>query len=85
MFGPFVFTHHLLPVLVSTAESSPPGTVRIINTASSGAADAPKDGIPITDPTVGLGASYATCYGYSKLVSQWGIIRDLLSTISPTL
>ncbi|KAF8581953.1 NAD(P)-binding protein [Ramaria rubella] len=54
VFGPFVFTHHLLPLLVSTAETLPPGSVRIINTASSG-------------PTVGAGSSHSACYGHSKL------------------
>jgi retinol dehydrogenase-12 len=42
--------------------------VRIINTASSGAGQAPKEGIPIDDETVGAGASHSACYGHSKLV-----------------
>jgi retinol dehydrogenase 12 len=67
VFGPFVLTNHLLPILEATAASSPPGTVRIINTASSGAGQAPQTGIPLTDPTVGVGASPSACYGHSKL------------------
>ncbi|EGO03075.1 hypothetical protein SERLA73DRAFT_176596 [Serpula lacrymans var. lacrymans S7.3] len=72
VFGPFVFTHHLLPVLKATAADSPPGTVRIINTSSSGAGQAPKKGepIPLDDPTVGAGANPASpsaCYGHGKL------------------
>ncbi|EIN09900.1 NAD(P)-binding protein [Punctularia strigosozonata HHB-11173 SS5] len=67
VFGPFVFTYHLLPVLLETAKTSPPGTVRIINTCSSGAGQAPKTGIPLDDPTVGAGASHSACYGHSKL------------------
>ncbi|KAK7460599.1 short-chain alcohol dehydrogenase [Stygiomarasmius scandens] len=67
VLGPFVFTHHLLPILLSTAENSPPGTVRIINTASDGAKQAPKSGIPLDDPTVGSKATPFQCYGHSKL------------------
>ncbi|KAF8572894.1 hypothetical protein K439DRAFT_1377110, partial [Ramaria rubella] len=66
-FGPFVFTHHLLPLLISTAESLPPGTVRIINTASDGAAESPKEVIPISDPTMGTGSVFYKNYGRSKL------------------
>jgi NAD(P)-dependent dehydrogenase (short-subunit alcohol dehydrogenase family) len=67
VFGPFIFTYHLLPLLEFTAASSPPGTVRIINTTSGAAGVAPKTGIPLTDPTVGVGSGPLTCYGHSKL------------------
>jgi len=67
VFGPFILTYHLLPILEATAASSPPGTVRIINTASNGAAQAPKKGIPLADPTLGIGAGPLVCYGSSKI------------------
>jgi len=67
VFGPFVFTYHLLPILEATAASSPSGTVRIINTTSRGAGLAPKTGIPLTDPTVGAESNPYVCYGHSKL------------------
>ena len=67
VFGPFVFTYHLLPLLQSTAASSPPNTVRIINTASVGAKQAPKTGIPLDNPEVGTSATPFQCYGHSKL------------------
>ncbi|KAI0435451.1 NAD(P)-binding protein [Xylaria sp. FL1042] len=67
VFGTFVFTHHLLPILQSTAEMSSPGTVRIINTSSDGAKQAPKSGIPLDDKTVGSSASRFQRYGQSKI------------------
>ncbi|KAL1967212.1 hypothetical protein VTN77DRAFT_3503 [Rasamsonia byssochlamydoides] len=70
VFGPFVLTYHLLPLLIKTAARSPPGDVRIINTASSGAKQAPKSGIPLDDPTVGASPPARTpfqCYGQSKI------------------
>ncbi|KAF7969950.1 hypothetical protein HWV62_25490 [Athelia sp. TMB] len=67
VFGLFVFTHHLLPLLEATAASSPPGTVRIINTSSDGASQAPKTGIPLADPTVGSQSGKFACYGHSKI------------------
>ncbi|EGN97951.1 hypothetical protein SERLA73DRAFT_160948 [Serpula lacrymans var. lacrymans S7.3] len=72
VLGPFIFTHHLIPVLRNTAAISSPGDVRIINTSSSGAGQAPKKGepIPFSDSTVGAGenpASPSACYGHGKL------------------
>ncbi|KAJ3718952.1 NAD(P)-binding protein [Lentinula raphanica] len=68
VFGPFVFTYHLLPVLEQTIENFAPfGGVRIINTASDGAKQAPKSGIPLDDPTVGSQNTRFECYGHSKL------------------
>ncbi|KZP33698.1 NAD(P)-binding protein [Athelia psychrophila] len=69
VFGPFVFTYGLMPLLSSTAASSPPGTVRIINTASDGAAQAPKTGIPLADETVGAQSGKFACYGHSKIAN----------------
>jgi len=67
VFGPFVFTYHLLPILQATTESLPPGTVRIINTASDAAKLSLKTGIPLDDPTVSTNATPFQCYGQSKL------------------
>jgi len=36
VLGPFYLTKLLLPILISTAKSSPEGIVRIVNTASLG-------------------------------------------------
>ncbi|GAW20533.1 hypothetical protein ANO14919_100410 [Xylariales sp. No.14919] len=67
VFGPFVFTYHLLPVVLSTVEISPPGSVRIVNTSSDGAKQAPKSGIPLDDKTVGSSAGRFERYGISKI------------------
>lgn len=67
VLGPFVFTYHLLPLLQSTAAASPPNTVRIVNTSSDGAKQAPKTGIPLDEPEVGTSATPFQCYGHSKL------------------
>ncbi|KAH8653623.1 NAD(P)-binding protein [Xylariales sp. PMI_506] len=67
VFGTFVFTYHLLPLLLCTAEISPPRSVRIINTSSDGAKQAPKSGIPLDDETVGSSATRFQCYGHSKI------------------
>ncbi|KAJ5860393.1 uncharacterized protein N7529_007703 [Penicillium soppii] len=63
----FVFTYNLLPILQSTVSISSPNTVRIINTASSGASQAPRSGIPLDDPTIGARKSPSQCYGHSKI------------------
>ncbi|KAJ8133154.1 hypothetical protein O1611_g473 [Lasiodiplodia mahajangana] len=67
VFGTFVFTYHLIPVLQHTAETSPPGSVRIVNTSSDGAKQAPKSGIPLDDKTVGSSAGRFERYGNSKI------------------
>ncbi|KAK1224642.1 short-chain alcohol dehydrogenase [Marasmius sp. AFHP31] len=70
VFGPFVFTYHLLPLLLQTSKSFPPGTVRIINIASDSPKRLPKTGgIPLDDPTVGQNGAAMECYSYSKLAS----------------
>ncbi|QKX54196.1 uncharacterized protein TRUGW13939_01281 [Talaromyces rugulosus] len=67
-FALFVFTYHLLPTLQSTAVSSSPRSVRIINTASSGAKQAGREGIPLdSSPTVGAEYLPSQCYGHSKI------------------
>ncbi|KAI0102584.1 NAD(P)-binding protein [Nemania sp. FL0031] len=67
VFGTFVFTYHLIPVLQHTAEASSPGSVRIVNTSSDGAKQAPKSGIPLDDKTVGSSAGRFQRYGNSKI------------------
>ncbi|KAI1124921.1 NAD(P)-binding protein [Nemania abortiva] len=67
VFGTFVFTYHLIPVLLHTTETSSPGSVRIVNTSSDGAKQAPKAGIPLDDKTVGSSASRFQRYGHSKI------------------
>ncbi|KAI0964832.1 NAD(P)-binding protein [Xylaria arbuscula] len=67
VFGTFVFTYHLIPILLFTAEMSPPGSVRIVNTSSDGAKQAPKSGIPLDDKTLGSPASRFQSYGQSKI------------------
>ncbi|KAI1291050.1 NAD(P)-binding protein [Xylaria venustula] len=67
VFGTFVFTYNLLPILLFTAEMSLPRSVRIVNTSSDGAKQAPKSGIPLDDKTVGSSASRFQRYGQSKV------------------
>jgi NAD(P)-dependent dehydrogenase (short-subunit alcohol dehydrogenase family) len=63
----FFLTHLLLPTLLSTATTAPPGTVRIINVSSSGHAQlAPKDGIIFDDLNLKDKSTW-TRYGHSKL------------------
>ncbi len=45
----WVFTSHLLPLMISTAKNLPPGGVRIVNLSSSGHYSAPKGGINFND------------------------------------
>jgi NAD(P)-dependent dehydrogenase (short-subunit alcohol dehydrogenase family) len=63
----FLLTHLLLPTLLSTAITSPPGTVRIVNVSSSGHAQlAPKDGTNLDDLNLKDKSTW-TRYGHSKL------------------
>lgn len=63
----FYLTSLLLPTLLSTASSSPPNTVRIINVSSDGHAKlAPSTGFDFKDPNL-PNASPWTRYGHSKL------------------
>ncbi|KAI1746658.1 NAD(P)-binding protein [Xylaria castorea] len=67
VFGTFVFTHHLVSVLLRTVEARPPYSVRIINTSSDGAKQASKSGIPLEEKTVGSSATRFQRYGHSKI------------------
>jgi NAD(P)-dependent dehydrogenase (short-subunit alcohol dehydrogenase family) len=61
-----LLTHHLLPLLLSTARASQPGDVRIVNVSSMGHNFAPKKGIDFADINQEKGSIW-TRYGQSKL------------------
>lgn len=66
----YLLTRLLLPTLVSTAEESPAGTVRIVNVSSDGHAKlAPKEGILFDDKCHAKDAGTWTRYGMSKLAN----------------
>jgi NAD(P)-dependent dehydrogenase (short-subunit alcohol dehydrogenase family) len=66
----YLLTRLLLPVLISTAENSPKGTVRIVNVTSDGHAKlAPKEGIIFEDRCRAKKVSTWTRYGMSKLAN----------------
>jgi NAD(P)-dependent dehydrogenase (short-subunit alcohol dehydrogenase family) len=64
----WVLTEHLLPLLRQTAETLPPGGVRIVNLTSSGHLGAPKGGINFADPSLQDGGPWQR-YGQSKLAN----------------
>jgi NAD(P)-dependent dehydrogenase (short-subunit alcohol dehydrogenase family) len=64
----WVFTSHLLPLMLNTAKTLPPGSVRIVNLSSSGHYSAPKGGINFTDTSLPNGGGMAR-YGQSKLAN----------------
>ncbi|KAI4864868.1 hypothetical protein F4820DRAFT_422417 [Hypoxylon rubiginosum] len=68
----WVLTEHLLPLLLRTAKTLPPGGVRVVNLTSSGHLGAPKGGIHFEDPSLpdgsGGGGPWAR-YGQSKLAN----------------
>jgi NAD(P)-dependent dehydrogenase (short-subunit alcohol dehydrogenase family) len=64
----WVFTEHLLPVMLKTSKTLPAGSVRIVNLTSSGHLSAPKGGINFEDPTNKEGSVWAR-YGQSKLAN----------------
>ncbi|CRG86411.1 hypothetical protein PISL3812_03417 [Talaromyces islandicus] len=64
----WVFTTHLLPLMLQTAKALPPGSVRIVNLSSSGHLGAPKGGIDFADPSLKNGSVW-TRYGQSKLAN----------------
>jgi NAD(P)-dependent dehydrogenase (short-subunit alcohol dehydrogenase family) len=61
-----LLTHHLLPLLLSTARASNPGDVRIVNVSSGGHRFAPKNGIDFADINQEKGSIWSR-YGQSKL------------------
>jgi NAD(P)-dependent dehydrogenase (short-subunit alcohol dehydrogenase family) len=64
----WVFTHHLLQLMLDTSKTLPPGSVRIVNITSSGHLSAPKGGINFEDPTL-KDATPMVRYGQSKLAN----------------
>ncbi|KIW77192.1 hypothetical protein Z517_09638 [Fonsecaea pedrosoi CBS 271.37] len=65
----WVFTSHLLPLLLSTSKTLPPGSVRVVNLSSSGHYSAPTGGINFADTSLKSGGSGMGRYGQSKLAS----------------
>jgi NAD(P)-dependent dehydrogenase (short-subunit alcohol dehydrogenase family) len=64
----WLFTSHLLPLLLETSKSLPPGSVRVVNLSSSGHYSAPKGGISFEDTSLPNGGGMAR-YGQSKLAN----------------
>jgi NAD(P)-dependent dehydrogenase (short-subunit alcohol dehydrogenase family) len=66
----YLLTRLLLPLLISTAETSPKGSVRIVNVSSDGHAKlAPKEGILFVYKCHAKEVSTWTRYGMSKLAN----------------
>ena len=64
----WVLTDHLLPLILQTAKTLPPGSVRIVNLTSSGHLSAPKGGINFKDLSLKDSGVWAR-YGQSKLAN----------------
>lgn len=64
----WVLTERLLPQLLRTAKTLPPGSVRIVNLSSAGHMGAPRDGVHLADPALPDGSVWQR-YGQSKLAS----------------
>ncbi|TVY78453.1 putative oxidoreductase [Lachnellula suecica] len=64
----WVLTEHLLPLMLRTAKTLAPGSVRIVNLTSSGHLSAPKGGINFDDLSL-KDSSSLTRYGQSKLAN----------------
>ncbi|KAH8660578.1 putative carbonyl reductase [Xylariales sp. PMI_506] len=64
----WVFTYHLLPLLLKTSQALVPGSVRIVNLSSMGHQYAPNGGINFTDTSLPDGTAMAR-YGQSKLAN----------------
>lgn len=80
----WVFTYHLLPLMLATSKILPPGCVRIVNLSSSGHFSAPKGGINFADTSVG--ESGMQRYGQSKLANILHVktLHNLYGPDSPT-
>lgn len=64
----WVLTEHLLPLMLRTAKTLPPGSVRIVNLTSSGHLSAPKGGINFEDLSLKNSGPWPR-YGQSKLAN----------------
>jgi NAD(P)-dependent dehydrogenase (short-subunit alcohol dehydrogenase family) len=63
----WVFTTNILPLLLSTSKTLPPGSVRVVNLTSGGHFNAPSGGINFTD--LSLPNKPRNRYGQSKLAN----------------
>lgn len=81
----WVLTAHLLPLLLRTSKTLPPGSVRIVNLSSVGHRSAPNGGINFADTAL-PNASVMTRYGQSKLANVLHIktINKLYGPDSPS-
>ncbi|KAL1865739.1 hypothetical protein VTK73DRAFT_5085 [Phialemonium thermophilum] len=64
----WLLTERLLPLMLQTASTLPPGSVRIVNLTSSGHLAAPKDGIHFQDTSLQDSGPWER-YGQSKLAN----------------
>ncbi|KAL3456584.1 hypothetical protein BJX64DRAFT_296583 [Aspergillus heterothallicus] len=64
----WVLTEYLLPLMLQTAKTLPPGSVRIVNLTSSGHLSAPKGGINFSDLSLKESGIWQR-YGQSKLAN----------------
>ncbi|KFY16523.1 hypothetical protein V491_05315, partial [Pseudogymnoascus sp. VKM F-3775] len=64
----WVFTEQLLPLMLQTSKTLPPGSVRIVNLTSSGHLSAPKGGINFDDLSLKDSGAWPR-YGQSKLAN----------------
>lgn len=64
----WVFTYHLLPIMLETSKFLPSGSVRIVEVTSSGHFVAPKEGIKFDHLSLSNGTSMER-YGQSKLAN----------------
>ncbi|TRX90670.1 hypothetical protein FHL15_008445 [Xylaria flabelliformis] len=64
----WVLTEHLLPLMLRTAKTLPPGSVRLVNITSSGHLSAPTGGINFKDLSLKNGGPWQR-YGQSKLAN----------------
>lgn len=78
----WVLTEYLLPLMLRTAKTLPPGSVRIVNLTSSGHLGAPKGGIHFEDLSLKESGPWSR-YGQSKLANILHI-RTLHKTYGPS-
>ncbi|KAI0867158.1 NAD(P)-binding protein [Xylaria cubensis] len=64
----WVLTEHLLPLMLRTAKTLPPGSVRLVNLTSSGHLSAPTGGVNFKDLSLKDGGPWQR-YGQSKLAN----------------
>jgi NAD(P)-dependent dehydrogenase (short-subunit alcohol dehydrogenase family) len=64
----WILTEHLLPTMLQTSKTLPPGSIRIVNLSSSGHRSAPKDGIHFEDLSLKDTDPWKR-YGQSKLAN----------------